>query len=581
MRTFKSRIQVSATVFTVAVVFVLGTTGEGSRPRAASASQKDKGEPYPKPPVPPSWIGAVECQGCHNEKDPADNPLQQQTRGFEFVRLSENRIWNTHDMHAKAYENIKPGSNATAKLMETNLKKVHGDTYQVTTDVKCLACHATHKQPLSVEPPGKWLPIAKTFAVQEGVGCEMCHGHGKAYQDRHKLSVAAEGEPRPGEPERIVPWREWDPAAKQEWGLVNLRDPAVAVAKCASCHVGNTAEGRFVTHEMYAVGHPPLPPLDLMAYAREQPRHWGLPTEMKYLTDLAKRDPKKALAVFHFRGGNESYVTRRFAESAVAALHAAAVATKQLAVSAREKNEGGLDFAAFDCASCHHDLKYPSDRQARGYTGRPGRPQFRPAPFDLARVVVEHAAALPGGEGLKGSVQELDRLERALADSCARKVFGDPVLAEQASQALSDWGTDVVKKLAGVTYDAQATRDLLARVTDAATKTAVGDPEVAQLYVWAIETLVLELAGRPAGDDPKPPAVLPQLHERLKGTVVTRLRPSTPFYYELRAASGLPATNREPVSDRLTDRMKAFYGFKADIFRDAITGLAPFVPPKK
>jgi predicted methyltransferase len=45
---------------------------------------------------------------------------------------------------------------------------------------------------------------------------------------------------------------------------------------------------------MYAAGHPPLPPLDLIAYTREQPRHWGLPSEMPYLKNLAEKHPENA-----------------------------------------------------------------------------------------------------------------------------------------------------------------------------------------------------------------------------------------------------------------------------------------------
>lgn len=563
MTRFAERVQVLAAVFAVGVGAVLALAG-GSTPHAPLA-QKDgpKVAEFPKPPVAPELVGAVICKGCHNEEKPEQNPLYMETRGFEFVRLSENRVWGVHDLHSKAFENLKTATNPVAKRMEENLKAFRGADYAVTKDVNCLACHASHRKPLAIEPAAKWTPAS--FYLPDGVGCEMCHGHGKAYRDKHQESDLAAGEPKEGEPTRVVPWREWSPAAKEEWGLVNLRDPLVATARCASCHVGNAAEGRFVTHEMYAAGHPPLPPLDLMAYAREQPRHWGLPTEMKFLTDLAKKHPEKALAVFHFHG-DEAYATRRFAESTVAALRATADCTEQLAASAKKNDEWGLDFAAFDCASCHHDLKYPSDRQARGYTGRPGRPLFRPAPFALARVVVGHAATLDGGKELAPALAELDKAEKALADSCNRRAFGDPDLVIPASKAIANWCDATLKKLGDVKYDRKATETLLAAVTDAATRKPVADPEVAQLYFWAVETLVLELAGPPT-QDAKPPAVLTQLNDKLKGTVVTRLRPNAPFYFEQRVDGAAP--NQEPVADRLKRRTEVFYSFKADAFAEA------------
>ena len=35
---------------------------------------------------------------------------------------------------------------------------------------------------------------------------------------------------------------------------------------CLSCHLGNAREGRVVTHEMYAAGHPPLPGFEHMGH---------------------------------------------------------------------------------------------------------------------------------------------------------------------------------------------------------------------------------------------------------------------------------------------------------------------------
>src|SRR5262249_16409893 len=45
---------------------------------------------------------------------------------------------------------------------------------------------------------------------------------------------------------------------------------------------------------------------------------------------------------------------------------------------AKDLEDRALDLALFDCYACHHDLKIKSWRQERGYTGKPGRPQFRP-----------------------------------------------------------------------------------------------------------------------------------------------------------------------------------------------------------
>src|SRR5207248_509811 len=152
---------------------------------------------------------------------------------------------------------------------------------------------------------------------------------------------------------------------------------------------------------------------------------------MPYLIKLAKSEKGKDAAweVFHYRDG-ESLVARRFAESSVATLSATLGLAGQLGAHAQKVTQpaadgkgpkdakatgDGLDFAAFDCYACHHDLKSPSDRQERGYEGIPGRPYFRQAPFVLARLVVEHAAEMEGGAGLKDQAKALDDLQKELA----------------------------------------------------------------------------------------------------------------------------------------------------------------------
>ena len=50
--------------------------------------------------------------------------------------------------------------------------------------------------------------------------------------------------------------------------------PSNAHKLCLSCHVGNAAQGKVITHAMYAAGHPPLPAMDIATFALNQPQHW-------------------------------------------------------------------------------------------------------------------------------------------------------------------------------------------------------------------------------------------------------------------------------------------------------------------
>src|SRR5262245_21634545 len=78
-----------------------------------TAAQDPKG--YPKPPKgEPKWIGATLCKNCHDQ-DPM-MPFKeeyQETRGFEFVRLWENKVWSADDMHSQAYKNLLTADTVT------------------------------------------------------------------------------------------------------------------------------------------------------------------------------------------------------------------------------------------------------------------------------------------------------------------------------------------------------------------------------------------------------------------------------------------------------------------------------------
>jgi hypothetical protein len=572
------RLMVSLTIF--AAGGALGLYSDRAAPPARAAQKVQPKDALKPPTTDHKYIGAAACQQCHNELKPEENPLYMKTLGFEFVRLWENKVWGVHDLHSTAYKNLltsnspqvkagKAAANPTAERMEKNLRRYKGDNYTVATDPGCLACHASLKRPVEQSPVEKW--TLDSFDTRDGVGCEMCHGHGSTYRFKHQETD--ENAPKPEGATDGVGWREWPPSVKREWGLIDLRDPAVATAQCASCHVGNAREGRFVTHEWYAVGHPPLPPLDLVKYTREQPRHWGLPSELPYFDKLLKKDEKKAASVFHVRK-DESHVARRFAESTLATLRESANLGDQLGEAGKED---GLDYAAFDCASCHHNLKYPSDRQERGYVGRPGRPLFRPAAFALAKIVTAHAAQMEGS-GLKNAPDQLAAAEKKMLEAFASKSLGDPAKIKTAAAELRKWCNDTLTKLAAVRYTPDETKRLLAMVTDATQdpKKPVADPEVAQLYTWAFETLVLDLVPPTKDDKGKlvPPKSVTDLRGKLKGLVVTRLRPELDFDYEV--TGGVPGDNLKPVDARIGERMETFNSFRFDSFRKAFQEVKPF-----
>ncbi len=122
------------------------------------------------------------------------------------------------------------------------------------TDASCLSCHA-------VNVDASQCAEGDPLKVQEkGVSCQACHGPASQWIDDH--------------------WHpnKWRKALTREQktakGLVDLRDAVTRAEVCLSCHVGNAQQGKVVTHEMFAAGHPPISGFEIETFVRAMPRHW-------------------------------------------------------------------------------------------------------------------------------------------------------------------------------------------------------------------------------------------------------------------------------------------------------------------
>lgn len=97
------------------------------------------------------FVGSGGC-GCHKQE------------------LSD---WKT-SKHARAFDLLKAGKKKASK------KKAGLDPYKdYTHDEKCIKCHV-----VGYKKEGGFKDIESTRALS-GVGCEMCHGAGKAYRTIH------------------------------------------------------------------------------------------------------------------------------------------------------------------------------------------------------------------------------------------------------------------------------------------------------------------------------------------------------------------------------------------------------------
>src|SRR5262245_17776858 len=197
---------------------------------------------------------AKECKQCHTA------PTADRKGSLDLCMLTEFSIWKTIDKHAQSFALLKGerGQKIAQKLKMDVTKPEAG----------CLSCHAMGNLPGSAE--------AK-LDLEDGVSCTGCHG------------------PSGGEGAWLGPhaqktWRDKSPDEKFKLGMRDLRDPVIRAELCMSCHIGNADEGKVVTHAMMAAGHPPLPPIEMATFAKNEPQHWREPMKVEFLAKNAENE---------------------------------------------------------------------------------------------------------------------------------------------------------------------------------------------------------------------------------------------------------------------------------------------------
>jgi hypothetical protein len=429
-------------------LLVLGLRGHGQEQPARLAGDA----PKPKDGPTRLYYGVSACAGCHTER--------AQVRGDPPVlcRCDEAKRWAAEDKHKDAYLGLKGDR---AKRMGELL----GYKRPVYEEAECLSCHA-------VAVDDKKL-LDESFKISDGVSCVACHGAYEEWVDLHGSPLA----------KKRRDWREMTREDKEsKFGMADLWDPGKRAKLCASCHVGSAKDHKFVTHAMYAAGHPPLPGFEAATFSDEMPRHWQYVKEKtRDVQALLKFDPEDA----------EFEKTKLVVAGGLLCLRQS---LNLLADQAREAGAdpkpGTLDLANFDCYACHHDLKYPAWRQQRGSRGKPGRPQPREWPLTLARVAVRQA-----GDDPSQLQSRLDALYQAFGD----RPFGDPEKVVKAADDLVAWLDGVAKKLASVKYTRARAREVLAELSRLS-DTDLPDYDSARERVWAFRLVYGELEPKPADE---------------------------------------------------------------------------------
>jgi hypothetical protein len=430
-----------------------------SPPKNAEGTSQDWSKFY--------YQNSAECANCHTQ------PTQQRIEqgALDLVLLTEMAIWRTHDKHAQAYAVLE---GERGKKMAEVLGISHEELLKPETG--CLNCHGMYNLSKANEsrPGGK----GKGLDLEDGVSCGGCHGPSSGWLGPH----ANKDE-----------WRGKTAAEKATLGLRDLRDPERRAEVCTSCHVGSPAEGKVVTHAMYAAGHPPLPSFEIVSFSRNAPQHWRNPTDVPYF----KTDKREVVEDYHLK--DKQFLQVKFA------LVGAVVSVRQTMRLSHDRadpnpanpasawpefvvGEGKLRtvkpeelkaefperwpelaMAHSDCFACHHDLKLPGFRQVRGFgyfvpgsaviRVSPGRPVLRSWPLAPLAAVCKFT-------GKKERLEQLQGFLKELAAACDRQTFGKPDDVRRATGNLIGWCDAVVADLREASYTKDSVRQLIVDLCD-------------------------------------------------------------------------------------------------------------------
>ena len=438
-----------------AVVLIAGTglgirfgRGDDSLAALTAAASEEKS----------TYVGARACERCHTQPLPKDTT--------DYVLLTEYKTWSEQDKHSQAYRVLtEERSRQMGRILD----------WKVEEDARCLSCHAAN---ITKEQ-------SNGFDMRDGVSCEICHGPAYRWITPHWL------DPK---------WRTKPATEKQKLGMRNVRDPVELSRLCSSCHIGSTAEGKVVTHEMYAAGHPPLPSIEIATFCKKMPPHW------RYLREKDKTIQQLIQKTYQIPPEEEE----RTKISLIGAVAAFQASMELLCDSTdgggkKERTDRSPELANYDCYACHHELKTPSWRQKRGYDGPPGRPTMHVWPT----VLLQDALRYANDPDLSKEYHERMRNLRQAFDA---RPFGDLEQVAARAGQLRDWSDRLLQRLKETRFDSPSARRLV-RSMCASKDADKYDYDSARQKVWAIDVILDELNLKPRDRVKKN---LEDLHQQLK-----------------------------------------------------------------
>jgi len=399
------------------------------------------------------YIGVANCAGCHSKKSPSKFST-------EFVLMNEYDTWHKEDKHSQAYEVLE---NSLGKRILENLD-------DPAKKNACLNCHTVN---IPAERQGSH------FRLQDGVSCEACHGPAKKWLGDHQE----------------YSWRLKTGSEKAALGMIDMRNRGTQARLCLSCHLGNAAEGKILTHGMLAAGHPPLPGFEITAFHQFMPRHWRLAKNVPFLQDPKLDKPpapfKDPLVLKKHVHDLYQLQFADFEQTQMAVRNGIAVFQTSIQLLAEEartvKDQGILDLAMFQCSSCHHELK-KNNQPGAPARGRPRAPTW---PAVLVPMALRHIAG-PDQEQYTGLAKEYADQLRLLRDAVLARPFGDPRKMATSADKLAAWAGRIQDQAAKTNWDRQSARRLLDELGVSSQQKEL-DYDSARQIAWTYRTIQKEV----------------------------------------------------------------------------------------
>ena len=296
--------------------------------------------------------GSSTCSGsnCHGGTSPA--------QGTD-INHNEYTIWSDASQ-AKHVNSYRVLDSAVARQIARNM-----GVGEPTQAGLCLDCHSMN---VPVNQRGE------NFNVEEGIGCEACHGGSGQWLDKHQ--------------DLDVPLQDL-----RAMGMFPTHDPVRRAEMCLNCHFGATDQ--FAGHKLLAAGHPRVS-FELDSYTNLNAHH-----------DV-DADYKERKA--HVPGGQTWAIGQ-----------AMAIERRMDLLISPQTGTIGLfpEFAFFDCHSCHQ----PMSVKRRASVNRRGQPKFDDAHMQMLRVAMSFAE--PGyadqvDNDLRALHRAAGRSREALVQAAAR-----------------------------------------------------------------------------------------------------------------------------------------------------------------